>query len=413
MSDTHPNPVPAVSVVIPSYNQARYLAEAIDSALAQTWWDREIIVIDDGSDDDTLAVAQRYGDHIRYHTQCNQGLAGARNTGLGLSRGDYVAFLDADDIWQPEYLGVLMALARSEPKAVVYFACAQCMDEQGRALPQRAGISPGANVNMYQTLLRANFLIPSAVVIRKSTLLQAGLFDSDRSLNGCEDWDLWLRLALEVPFAGTRRCLVRYRLHPASLSADPSGMHRAAFAVVEKNFGLDDGKHDAWTADKRRAYGGLYRWVALTALVRLADWSECMANCRRALVTDPTLCDDLELFYELALGSQPLGLRGTPESLGLAGNAAEIEQLLAHIFTVPVPGSLQRVRQATYSTAYIALARVARLAGQRAASRTFLLRAIRSRPRLAVDISWWRSLTRSLVPYHWVPKRFNTSPMVY
>ena len=128
--------LPRVSVVIPAFNQARFLPAAIDSALAQTYRDREIIVVDDGSTDETPDVARRYGDALRYVRQANKGLAGARNTGIERARGEFVALLDSDDVWLPGFLEHMMAVAEAQPRAAVYFGAWRYIDASGNPLPE-------------------------------------------------------------------------------------------------------------------------------------------------------------------------------------------------------------------------------------------------------------------------------------
>jgi hypothetical protein len=136
---------------------------------------------------------------------------------------------------------------------------------------------------MYETLLRANFIIPSTVLARRQALAEAGLFDEvPRAMGGCADWDLWLRLARTQEIAGTPECLARYRLHGESLSADVTGMQQAAQAVMLKHFGPDDGRPEAWTDEKRRAYGGFYRHSALTLVERRGDWQASAGYLRQA-----------------------------------------------------------------------------------------------------------------------------------
>jgi len=389
---------PLFSVVIPAYNQAEYLGEAIDSALAQTCRHREIIVVDDGSTDATPDVTARFGSCVRYVHQLNQGIAAARNTGIRHAKGAYVALLDADDEWQPVFLATMRRAIAHHPGVNAFYCAAQCMDADGHALPQRAGAHVVPSERLYHAILRANFLIPSTMVIRRSTIVEAGYFDEDPCLRGCEDADLWLRLAQQHTFIGIGDCLVRYRLHDTSMSTDVVAMQRAALAVVEKHFGPDDGQPATWPPDKRRAYGGLYRYNALTSLLRVGDWSACAEQFRRALAADATLAEDRTFFFELALGDQPLGRRGTRQGLDTRVSAEHIETLLATVFAPPLPDALSHVRSAAHGTAYAALAQASGLAGESARRRDYLLRAAHYRPRSVLGPPWWRGMLRSFAP---------------
>ncbi len=375
--------MPRVSVIIPAYNQAQYLGEAIQSVLHQRYSDYEIIVVDDGSTDNTREVAARFARQIRYIWQENKGLAGARNTGIRAARGELIGLLDSDDQWLPAFLAEMTTLADQRPEAAVYYCGAQCMDENGRLLPQSVGLAatpldgPDA---LYQTLLRANFIIPSTTVLRRSAVTSAGLFD--QKLRSCEDWDLWLRILPARQFASLPALLARYRVHGSSLSADPAGMQQAKSAVVQKHFGPDDRQPDEWSADKRRAYAGLYRYYALIFIQRQNDWPAATRYLRRALQIDATLSADLSLFYELALGAQPVGYRGAPARVDLAANAGHINRLLAGIFAPPAGEQLALLRRPTWGTAYYALGLAAYNTGDVSLSRRFFLRALRFRPGL-------------------------------
>lgn len=369
---------PRVSVVIPNYNQSHFLVGALDSVLAQTVAAAEVIVVDDGSTDDCRQVLTRYGDPVRVIHQGNLGLAGARNTGIRAATGEFVALLDADDQWMPTYLATMLALADCNPEAAVYYCQARCMDEAGRDLPQVLGGPPVPPTELYATLVRANFLIPSTILMRRRVVVAAGMFDA--TLRSCEDWDLWLRLLPQQQAVGTDACLVRYRQHGASLSKDPRGMLDAATAVIRKHFGEDDGKpFQAWS-DKRWAYGGLYRYHALVYVQRRADWETAAAYLRRGLRVDRTLADDLSLFYELAMGTQATGFRGTGTGLDLAANAAGLQRMLTALFDGRHAPDLRPCRGRVHGMAWFGLGLLAYNTNELAVSRRALSRALTWRP---------------------------------
>jgi hypothetical protein len=237
--------------------------------------------------------------------------------------------------------------------------------------------------------------------------MDAGLFDeTNRVMDGCADWDLWLRLARAKAIAGTDECLARYRLHGESLSADTAGMQRAAEAVARKHFGPDDGRPEAWPIEKRQAYGGVYRHGALLALLRRGDWEDCARYLRLALRADPALAADLDLFYDLALGTQPLGLRGTSRQLDLDQNAERVEGLLEGAFapgpvgqadSLPRPSDARAARRLAESTASYALGLAAYNTGRFGLSRRYLLRALRLRPALWRDRRLAGALAKSFL----------------
>jgi glycosyltransferase involved in cell wall biosynthesis len=374
---------PLVSIIIPLYNQEKFVGEAIQSALSQTFRDFEVIVVDDGSTDNGSEVVSRFGGRIRNIYQENQGLAGARNTAIRAAQGELIGLLDADDQWLPDYLETMVALADRNPQAAVLFCAAQSMDETGNDLPEIFGKPPASSPDIFQTLLRANFLIPSTILMRRSISLEAGSFDS--SLRSCEDWDLWLRIAPDHNFVGTPACLVRYRLHESSLTANPQGMQQAARAVIEKQFGIDDGNPSSWSPEKRRAYGGLYRYHALTSVRRLDDWETAGQYLRQALYADPLLSVDLDLFFELTYGSLSTGYKSSSHPINLEINSQDIYKMLDLIFSSAVTPESGVLRRRTYGTANYALGLVAYNLGERSQSRSFFFKALSFRPELWQD----------------------------
>jgi glycosyltransferase involved in cell wall biosynthesis len=392
------NKPPQVSVVIPAYNQAKYLESAIQSALSQTYQDFEVIVVDDGSTDNTPMVAGKFGNHIQYIRQENRGLGGARNTGIRKAQGNYIALLDSDDQWLPDFLEKLIASAKQKPEAGVFYCQAQGMDSDGNALPQLFGGSRLPPGDIYQTLLRANFLIPSTILIRSSIILKAGLFD--QSLRSCEDWDLWLRILRNDPgciFVGVSECLVRYRLHGKSLSANSDGMQKAIQTVIEKHFGIDDGQVESWSKEKRRAYGGVYRFHLITSIQRLGNWQSGSDYLGKALHADPTLALDLDLFYDLTLGDQPVGYRGTSYPVNLEDNSSHIKSLLNKVFQSTTISDQKTLFRQTYGTAYFAMGLVADNTGKRSQSRGFFLQALYHRPELFLDSRMTKGIIKSFL----------------
>jgi glycosyltransferase involved in cell wall biosynthesis len=225
-----------VSVVIPAYCVAPYIAATLDSVLAQTFKDYEIIVVNDGSPDtgELEAVLAPYRDRITYLRQENQGVSGARNTGIRAARGKYIAPLDADDLWDPEYLAAQLALLETDPSLDVVYADARVfgdVPEAGRTLMQ---LSPSAGPVTFERLVTRQCTVHlSVTVCRHDALLRAGLFDP--ALRRAEDIDMWLRIASQGGrIAYQRRVLGRYRRHAGSLSSDSAVMLETLLAVLAK-----------------------------------------------------------------------------------------------------------------------------------------------------------------------------------
>lgn len=362
--------MPFISVVVPAYNQAQFLPDALESILAQTYLDYEIIVVNDGSTDETAQVIDQYKSQVRVIWQENQGLAGARNTGIEAASGEIIAFLDSDDIWLPTYLDCIVSLSHMHPNASIFHTGWRYIDNAGEILPQAPNQTVIPTELAYQTMLQGNFLTGSTYSVRRSALLEVGLLDM--AFRRLQDWELWLRMLSEGhELVGSDTCLVHYRLHERSLSTDPAGGRKAAQAIAEKQFGEEG---DPWTAEKQRMYGGVYRYSALTsALARAHDWDVCGEFLQRAFQIDPSLMEDKGLFYELALGTQPVGYRGTSEQLDLLANEKAIRQMVEQ-FRVEFPAGWQ---EQFLSQVYSALGAVAYHTQQMALFRRFSAQAQR------------------------------------
>jgi hypothetical protein len=226
---------PAVSVIIPTYKTAQYIAETLDSVLAQTFTDYEIIVVNDGSPDtpELEAVLQPYASRIHYIVQGNRGLSGARNTALRVARGELVAFLDSDDVWEPNYLACQVEMMRRDTTITVLYPNAVTFGD-----PQRAGrlfmdMHPSNGPVTFERLVTQQCNVMVAVLARRQAVVDAGQFDE--SLRSSEDFDLWLRIIRAGGrIAYHRQPLVRSRLRHGSLSADAISMCRHIVRVLDK-----------------------------------------------------------------------------------------------------------------------------------------------------------------------------------
>ena len=206
--------MPSVSIVVATYNQAGFLADAVAGVRAQTFADWELLIADDGSTDETAAVAGRFRDdaRIRYLPGPHAERAAARNRGVAASTGDLVAFLDADDLWRPEKLGRQVAALAAAPDAGACYTASRFVDGDGRPLPIRKPVRAIAG-RLFPDLVRGNFVILASVVVRRACLVALGGFDATLPVYGCEDWDLWLRLARRWPIVALDEELTLYRRH--------------------------------------------------------------------------------------------------------------------------------------------------------------------------------------------------------
>jgi glycosyltransferase involved in cell wall biosynthesis len=204
-----------VSVIIPTYNCAAFLGEAVQSVLAQTYPQLEIVIVDDGSTDGTEQVLRPWMDCLRFLRQGRLGPSVARNQAILSTRGEYIAFLDADDVWWPAKLARQVDyLGRHPDVALVYTDYHRdsqaSLTDEGRLRHYHHK----ASGQVFYHLLRENFIHTSTVMVRREALARVGLFDP--SLRGAEDLDLWLRLARQAEFGGLDEVLVSVRQHPGN-----------------------------------------------------------------------------------------------------------------------------------------------------------------------------------------------------
>ena len=245
-----------ISVVIPTYNYGRFVREAIDSVLAQTCAPLEIVVVDDGSTDDTEQIVRSYGDRVRYIRQENAGVAAARNTGIANARGEYIAFLDSDDVWLPEKLAKQLARFDSDPGLGLVYAGAERFDESGTLSVELDGMEGWIAPELLR-LERGVIASGSGMLLPKQVAEEVGGFDAD--LQPSEDWDFCYRVALRHRIGFVPEVLVRYRQHGSGLHLDVPRMERAMMLALEKAFASRDPDIQS---RRRRTYGRMHRILA-------------------------------------------------------------------------------------------------------------------------------------------------------
>ncbi len=265
--------MPTVSIVIPAYNAARYVEAAVDGALGQTFKDVEVLVVDDGSTDDTEAVLSRYRCAVRYFRQENSGVAAARNRGIQESTGRYVAFLDADDTWFPEKLDRQVAALESSGQHRACYSAHVICTEALEPLSVHRGVRKSSNLE--GLLLIGNVVgTPSSVLCDRSLFSIVGGFDP--RLSQCADWDMWVRLATVSEFLYLDEPLVMYRQHGSNMSRAPKLLERDSVRVLEKAFDLPNLPPSVRVA-RRAAFARNYMVLAATYFYarRYPDFVRC------------------------------------------------------------------------------------------------------------------------------------------
>jgi glycosyltransferase involved in cell wall biosynthesis len=227
--------MPEVTVVIPTYNRAQFVADAIQSVLDQTFQDFELIVVDDGSTDATADVVGRFSDsRLRYVYQSNQERSAARNHGIRLAAGEYVAFLDSDDMWLPTKLEKQVHAMTTEPQAGLVYTGAYIF-EGDRVFAEQ---HPRWHGQVLEALLTVDNIVcgsGASPMVRRMCFEKAGMFDESSGICGVEDWDMWLRIAAGgYAFSYVPEPLVRCRVHGGNTLKNAEMMERATRAFFAK-----------------------------------------------------------------------------------------------------------------------------------------------------------------------------------
>jgi glycosyltransferase involved in cell wall biosynthesis len=222
-----------ISAIIPTYNYARYVRRAVDSALNQTYPVAEVIVVDDGSTDNTREVLAEYGNRIRYVYQANRGLSGARNTGIREATSPWVAFLDSDDCWMPEKIERQVKLVEADPTVDLVYTASMLHFTDGRVTPTGV-VEPS---QLWPRFRYINSVTPSTVLIRRDLIMKAGGFDE--TLRYCEDWEMWVRLGPKVKYAAVAEPSIAYQITPGSLSANVAQELATAERIIDKTLVKD------------------------------------------------------------------------------------------------------------------------------------------------------------------------------
>lgn len=201
---------PIVSVIIPTYNYGHFIEGTINSVLSQTFTGFEVIVVDDGSTDNTGEIVKQFGDKVRYIWQENGGPNKARNTGIRAARGQHIGFLDADDRWLPEKLELQLHLIQRDPKIGLVYSRVYKFDESG-VIFGHYPLGPCCRGKVMRQLYMRQVIAMSSTLVRREVFDHVGLFN--KNVTGPDDWDMWLRIAARYEFDFVSQPLALYRIH--------------------------------------------------------------------------------------------------------------------------------------------------------------------------------------------------------
>lgn len=249
-----------VSVIIPTFNSAQYLLQAINSALSQSYAKVEIVVVNDGSTDNTKEVITPYQDKILYFYKENGGPGSARNYGIERSNGEYIAFLDADDYWLPEKLKFQISYFKKHRNYALIHSNTLILEEDKELYPRYIHKQPLTG-NIYKQLFLHNCINNLTVILKRECFDKVGGFDEDKTLIGLEDYDLWLRIAMQYEIGYVDEIVSVYRIHQKNITSESKAIKSQIFLLDKfKNADSENKKLPAriFIEKKKLVY---FRWA--------------------------------------------------------------------------------------------------------------------------------------------------------
>ncbi|MBD2579593.1 glycosyltransferase [Oscillatoria sp. FACHB-1406] len=279
--------MPLISVLISVYNGEKTIRETLESVLAQTFSDFEIVIINDGSTDSTVEAINSLGDsRIHIFSYPNAGLNASRNRAISHAEGEYVSFLDADDLWTPDKLELQLKALQDYPEAAAVYSWTDYIDIESKFL--RTGPHHSFQGDVFAKLLLADFIgSGSNPLIRKSAFAEVGDFDT--SIKGGQDWDMWVRLARRYPFAVVPSVQILYRQYSTSWSANAQRQEQGCLRIIEK--ALADAPESVKKL-RKDILGNRYKESIIDALGKVAGRDRALLALRylaTAIYYDPRL----------------------------------------------------------------------------------------------------------------------------
>jgi glycosyltransferase involved in cell wall biosynthesis len=253
--------MPLISVIIPVYNGEKTIQETIESVLNQTFKDFELLIINDGSQDATLDIVERIKDpRLKVFSCPNAGVSATRNRGISLASGEYISFIDADDLWTPDKLEAQLRVLQENPKAAVAYSWTDHIDESGHFF--RQGPHSNFTGDVYGMLLLSDFVgNGSNPLIRSQAFTEVGGFDE--SLIPAADWDMWLRLAACYEFFAVTSPQILYRISPSSMSSNVWRMEAESLQIIERVFAHAP---ESLQHLKKKCLGNRYKYLTFKVL---------------------------------------------------------------------------------------------------------------------------------------------------
>lgn len=279
---------------MPVHNCEKYIKETISSALNQTYSNFELIIIDDGSTDNTANIIKNFNDpRIKYFYQKNSGVSRARNHGIYISQGKLLAFLDADDIWYPHKLESQIKEIRKSPEIGLVYSWVQYIDVNNNLIGET---KYNIDKNFYINLLLGNYIDNGSVpLIKRECFDKVGKFNNIRT---GEDWDMWIRIAREYDFGFVKDYLIQYRIHPEGSSKNYKDMETRLFEILEREFNLINLKNPITKKIKKKAYS--YRYIYLSGVCHnLMQHKDAFSYTLKAIQAYPPVLKERVMLKEI------------------------------------------------------------------------------------------------------------------
>jgi len=375
--------MPRVSVIIPTYNHGRFVAQAVESALAQTYRDLQVIVVDDGSTDHTQAMLSGYGTRIHTITQENRGVSAARNAGILAAQGDYFVFLDADDLLPANKLALQVPMLKARPDWGLVYSGYQHVDENGTRILHES--RPNKQGYVLKDLLRRALFFPlGAALVRRACLDRVGLFDE--SCPAAADVDMWTRIARAgYAFGYVDQPLFQSRVVAGSMSTAHAHQARDEFARLDKFF-ADPALPDDVQALEAEAYSALHYEFA-AKYYHAGEIETGRHHLRMAISACPPLASDEQWLLEWIAG------------YALGPGVEQPHRLIDSIFDhlPPEATTLRSLRRRAHGRYHVAAAFLADQAHQPRQARPHILPALKGEPAMVWNRGFMRLALRSLL----------------
>lgn len=273
-----------ISIVIPTFNSEKYIAETLQSVFDQTYQDFEVVVVDDGSTDSTLSVLQTYLPRIKVISKSNGGPASARNLAISNSDGEWIAFLDSDDLWVKNKLELQVAYFKHHPSVGLVYGEALMFRQKNidRIVERKIGYTEDPT---FCKLLYGDFIPNSTVMIRRSCISRIGLLNENKELISVEDYEYWMRMAKEFVIAGLPYPLAYYRIREDSLVGEGKNIDKGLAMALIAVFEIEKRYPDMWKKcdiQRELLIARLYVRAGF-AWKNRQEWGKCLRKFAEAL----------------------------------------------------------------------------------------------------------------------------------